>query len=219
LRLAKIGDEIIAFRDAVETATAGIWLISCLRRGCFGTEASAHTAGEAFCTLDSDFLYRFNESDIGRTLYFKAVTFYGDISQNISSVSSFNVTIQGYYKRSGAASLLRLTSDENDGGSGEYSGSSFTLYWDNPEQDSPWDVLEDGEPLDDTIEDSRLNSITLKFEQTDGTAIGQRDISVATSETITKATDLGGFDDAVIRVIPRIVAGSRLENSIQVTAV
>jgi len=216
--LAKIGSEIIAFKDAEETAVAGIWKISNLRRGLFGTVAAAHSSGESFCTLVSDMTYNYAETDIGQSLYFKVIAYYGRNYQIVSDVSSFSTTVNGWYRRPGPASLLRLSADENDNGY-RYSGSSFTLYWNNPENESPWDILSDGEPLSDNTEDSRLNSITLKFEQTDGTAIGQREIDVAEQATITKATDLGGFNDAVIKVVPRIVYGSRLENSLTVSQV
>lgn len=221
-RLAKIGDEIIAFKDAVETAVPGIWTISNLRRGCFGTEAAAHTAGETFSTLDSNFTYSFDQADIGRTLYFKALAFYGnDEVQEIDDVSSVSVVIGGYYQRPAAASLLRLTSDENDGGSGEYSGSSFTLYWNLGSRVSGWnyggwDVSGGGVPWNNYTEDDDLQNILLKFEQSDSTPIGQRSIAVGEQATITKATDLGGYNPARVRVVPRRVLESRLKNSLLV---
>ena len=69
------------------------------------------------------------------------------------------------------------------------------------------------------IADADLQMVVLKFEQIDGTAIGEREIAVAESATITKATDLGGFDRARIRVVPRRALESRLENSILVESV
>ena len=222
--LARIGDEIIAFKSAEETATAGIWLISNLRRGIFGTEPVAHSSGELFVTLDPNYTYSYDPADIGQKVYFKAVVFYGDNIQDISDLSGFSVTIAGYYQRPSAASLLRLTSDENDGGSGSYSGAGFTLYWNLGSRVSgwnvgPWDVSGGGVPWNNYTADDDLQAIVLKFEETDGTPIGQREITVAESETITKATDLGGFDNAVIKVVPRRTLESRLENPIEVTTV
>jgi len=224
-RLARIGNEIIAFKTAVETATPGIWTISNLRRGCFGTEPVAHSSGETFETLDTNLTYDFDQADIGRTLYFKALAFYGnDEEQDIADVSSFSVTIGGYYQRPAAASLLRLTAAENDGGSGEYSSPSFTLYWNLGSRVSGWnfggwDVSGGGPAWNNYTADGDLQDVLLKFEQSDGTPIGQRSIAVASQATITKATDLGGFATARIRVVPRRVLGSRLENWLLVTSV
>jgi hypothetical protein len=219
--LARIGSEIIAFKTATETATAGIWQISNLRRGLFGTEPAAHGSGEDFCTLFRDFTAAFNEADIGRTLYFKVLTYYADGNQTLGDVDSFSVTVGGYCVRPAAASLLRLSADENDGGSGDYSGSSFTLYWNLGSKVSGWnfggwDVSGGGAPWNNYIADAELQAVVLKFEQSDGTAIGQREIAVGESATITKATDLGGHNPARIRVVPRRVYESRLQNSLLV---
>lgn len=219
-RLAKIGDEIIAFMDAEETSSAGIWRISNLRRGLFGTEPVAHYTGESFCTLDKNFTYKFSDSDIGQTLYFKVVAFYGDIIQNIADVTSQSVTVAGYVNRPAAAGLLRLTADENDGGGYQYSGASFTLYWNLGSRVSgfnygDWLNL----PWNNYTEDADLQAIVLKFETAAGVEIGQREIAVAESATITKATDLGGNDRAVIKVVPRRAMEARLNNSILVESV
>ena len=215
--LARIGSEIIAFKSAEETATAGIWRISNLRRGLFGTEPAAHYSAETFCTLREDFTYYFDENEIGKTLYFKVMPFYAGSVQDITDAVANSVTIQGYYQRPAAASLLRLTSDENDGGSGEYSGASLTLYWNLGSRlsgfnYSDWLNL----PWNNYIADPELQDIWLRFETEAGALISERSIAVANSETITKATDLGGNDKAVIKVIPRRARRSRLENSILV---
>ena len=236
--LARIGDEIIAFKTAEETETAGIWRISNLRRGLFGTEPVAHYSGEDFCTLDPNFTYIYDPVNIGQTLYFKAVVFYGDNFQDISDVNAYQVTIQGYYQRPAAAACLRLTADLNDGGSGAYSGDSFPLYWQlgsrtsglgigghdvNPAHPS-W-FYPDAESLLVTgggalfgnyIQDPELQAIILKFEKEDGTAIGQREIAVGESTTITKATDLGGFNPARIKIVPRRALEAWDQNSILV---
>ena len=221
LYLARIGDEIIAFKTAEETAAPGVWLISNLRRGLFGTEPEAHAADETFCTLVPDFSYTFDPDDIGRVLYFKALVFYGSTFQDITDLTAASVTVGGYYLRPAAASLLRLTADENDGGGGSYSGASFTLYWNLGSRASGWnyggwDVSGGGVPWNNYVADAELQAVVLKFEQAGGAAIGQREIAVGESATITKATDLGGINPAVIRVVPRRVLESRLENSLLV---
>ena len=236
--LAKIGDEIIAYLDAEETATAGIWQITNLRRGLFGTEPVAHYSGESFCTLMKDFSDTYDPSNIGITLYYKVVSYYGTDFQGIADVSATSVTIQGYYVRPASASLLRLTADENNGGGIEYSGASFTLYWNlgarlsgygiggidvNPAHpiwfypDSETLLINSGGVLyDNYIQDAELQAVVLKFEQEDGTAIGEREIAVAESVTITKATDLGGYNPAIIKIIPRRAMYAWDENSITV---
>ncbi len=44
-KLARIGNEIIGYRDCVESSVEGTWRISNIIRGFFGTEAVAHTSG------------------------------------------------------------------------------------------------------------------------------------------------------------------------------
>jgi hypothetical protein len=221
--LAIIGSEIIAFKTAAESSPgSGIWTISNLRRGLFGTEPAAHSAAETFVTLRPNFTYGFDAADVGTTLYFKVLTYYGAEIQNVAGVSSFSVTVAGYYQRPAPASLLRLTADQNQGGSGDYSGSSFTLYWNLGARDSGYnfggyDVSGGGVPYNNYVADPALQAIVLKFEQTDGTPIGQREIAVAESETIVLATDLGGFSPAVVKVVPRRVLESRRQASLMVT--
>jgi hypothetical protein len=239
-KLARIDDEIIGYRDCEETATAGTWRVTNLIRGMFGTEAAAHVSGETFSTLDTDFTYAFTEADIGRTLYFKALAFFGDSVQNIADVSSFSVVVQGYYQRPASVGLLRLTADEADGGSAAYSGASFTLYWNRGgargsgfnqggyDVNTAWPIWEYGDseaylvggngvPYGNWLADEQLQATVLKFEQEDGTIIGQREISAtAESETITKATDLGGYNPARIKVVPRRSLEAWKEKSILV---
>jgi hypothetical protein len=237
--LAKIGNEIIAYRDVEETSTPGVWQVTNLIRGMFGTEAVVHSSGETFATLDIDFYFAFREVDIGQTLYFKVLTNYGASTQDISLISSFSVTVQGYHQRPGPASLIRLSADENDIGSLAYSGASFTLYWNRPgargsgygaggyDVNPAWPIwrwgdsegyLTDGGgvPFDNYLADLELQAIVLQFEQEDGTPIGQRQIAVGESTTITKATDLGGYNPARIKVIPRRSMQAWKENSILV---
>jgi hypothetical protein len=229
LRLARVGSEIIAFEDAVETAIAGIWRLTNIRRGLFGTEPIAHTAGDSFCTLDINFTYKFTQSDIGKTIYFEALTFYGDNIQAIADVTGVSFIIEGLADKPSAASLLRLTSDENIPGSRngnylQYSGASFTLYWNLGSRVSGWnfggwDVSSGGLPWNNYVADSELQKVVLKFETVAGAAIGQREIAVGESATIVKATDLGGNNTARLKVVPRRALESKLQNSILVESI
>ena len=239
--LAKISDEVISFKLAVESSTEGTWTISNLRRGLLGTEPVAHYSGETFSTLIVDYTYTYPPEEVAQTLYFKALAYWGASSeheQSLSDVSSVAIQIQGYIYRPVAAACLRLSANVSDGGSGVYSGPTLTLYWnlgskvsglgvgghDVSPSTSSW-FYPDVETLlipgggalfGNYIEDPELQMIVLRFEQEDGTVIGEREIAVAESETITKATDLGGFNPARITVVPRRSLHASDENSILV---
>ncbi len=111
-KLAKIGNEIIAYKTCVESSVAGIWQITGLIRGLFGTIPVAHVSGEVFATLDSDFSYLIQESDIGKTLYFKVVSFYADEIQAISDVTGQSYTVLGNFIKSLPVSLMRINNRE-----------------------------------------------------------------------------------------------------------
>ncbi|MBV7255198.1 phage tail protein [Pacificimonas sp. WHA3] len=74
--LALVGEELVQFRDAVQTGPK-LWELSGLLRGRRGTEAAAasHAANERFVLLEPEVLFPldFALSDIGRTLLVKAV--------------------------------------------------------------------------------------------------------------------------------------------------
>jgi len=105
--LAKIGDEVIGFRTA-SGPVGGVWTISDLMRGLFNTKAEAHSPGEVFHTLKSNFKYTFSEFDIGRTIYVKALSFYGEKVQQLEDVSSESYTILGEFLRPAPVSLMRI---------------------------------------------------------------------------------------------------------------
>jgi len=220
-KLAKIGSEIIAYKTVREIA-AGIWRVSDLRRGLFRTDAVAHSASESFATLDRNFTYTIQPADISQTLYFKVLAYYGNHIQQLSDVTGQAVTIQGKFERPAEASFLRLASDETARITGNYSGSSFTLYWnlgatDSGHNENGFNVSGGGGPFNHYLQDPALQAVILKFEETDGTPIGQREISVANSETITLATDLGGHSPAVVKVVPRRTLPCLKEAALTVT--
>jgi len=111
-RLAKIGNEIIAYKTCVETSVTGIWQITGLIRGLFGTEAVAHTSGEVFSTMEVDFSFLYEDADIGSVLYFKIITAYGDAIQSLSDVTAIQYTVLGNYKRPMPVSLMRIQNRE-----------------------------------------------------------------------------------------------------------
>lgn len=125
-KLAKIGNEIIAYKTCDESDVAGTWRVSNLIRGLFGTEAVAHVPDEAFNTLDIDFVYNLKESEIGKILYFKVVSFYGAEIQLKSEVSSQNYTVSGKYRTPLPVSLMRINKRE---GLNTYKTDDVTIDW------------------------------------------------------------------------------------------
>lgn len=125
-KLARIGDEIIAYQTCVESAVEGTWRVSKLIRGLFGTKPVAHVAGETFSTLDIDFSYPLQESEIGKTLYFKIVSFYGTKIQLLSEVSSQSYTVSGSYVKPLPVSLMRINGRE---GLTTYKTADVTIDW------------------------------------------------------------------------------------------
>jgi hypothetical protein len=242
-KLARVGDEIIAYKTCVETAVPGVWRITDLIRGLFGTDAAAHSSGDAFNTLNIDFSYDYSADDIGQLLYFKAVTFYGSNVQDSDVVGSFSHRVKGNYIRPMGASLIRLQADENDIDDPDYSGGSFTLYWNLPgARGTGWNqggidihpsapvwrwgdselllIPSNGVPFGNYIADSELQAIDLVFETTGGTFIGEKTLTATDeSESISKADDLVGNDPAVVKVIPRRTMRSIAEHEITVDEV
>ena len=122
----KIGDEIIGYKTCVETATEGIWEITGLLRGMNNTLPVAHEVGETMQTLTNDFTYVYQESDIGKTLYFKAVTFYGSVIQDISDVTATSVTVSGLAFKPLPVSLMRI---QNRDGKSTYKTDDVNITW------------------------------------------------------------------------------------------
>jgi len=242
-KLAKIGDEIIAYKTCVESSVEGVWRVSNIIRGLFGTRPVAHSAGETFSTLDIDGDYILQESDIGKTLYFKVVSFYAKKIQLVSEVSSTSYQVKGLWKRPASSLLVRLTSDENGRSGIQYTGSSFTLYWTLPSQKGTGfnqggfdlntiyptfrygdDVSKlvggNGVQFGSYLVNQDLQGVNLVFEKTDGTFISQRSVGpTVTSAVINKSTDLGNNATAVIKVYPRKAQRSEKAESITVTGV
>ena len=233
--LAKVGDEIIAFRTAAETDTEGQWIITELIRGLYGTTPVAHAIGERFATLDSDIVIPFAASDIGRTVYVKILTAYGGLSQSMADVEATEYVVRGLAVRPLGASLVRLTSDEMDGWDNSYSGDSIVLHWGLPGRDSGFGLGGyDGDGTwawgDDELEltpqsgvtwgayaqDPELQAVDLEFRHESGTLLGFETLGVVSTTTISKATDLGGNNPATVQVYPVRARRSSKAGSISV---
>jgi len=234
LRLAKIGDEIVAYKTCVEQETEGQWKVTSLIRGLFQTEPVAHPIGETFRTLDINYTASFLTSDIGKTLYLKAVPFYGAVSGSLATTEPAEVLVQGNYDLPFGVSAVRLAEDEADGGYQDYTGGALTAYWNLPGRKSGWNIggydgggswkYGDSEallvPQNGVLygayqQDPALQGVDLVFRQEDTTYIGQKSLGVVSQAGLTKATDLGGNNPARIDVLPRYARrGSRVETAV-----
>ena len=219
--LAKVGDEIIAFKTAVETAVEGQWIITELIRGLYGTTPVAHAVGETFATLDSDMSITFGTADIGKTLYIKTLASYGGLSQSLADVTATSVVLKGTAARPLTASLVRLTSDEMDGWDNSYSGDAITLHWGLPGRESGFNlggydgggtwawgddelelVPQNGVAWGSYAQDPELQAVDIEFRHESGTLLGFDTLGVVSTATISKATDLGGNNPATVLVYP-----------------
>ncbi|MCK9520871.1 MAG: phage tail protein [Dehalococcoidia bacterium] len=240
-KLAKIGNEIIAYKTCEETEVNGVWRISNLIRGLMGTQATAHSEGEVFATLNSDYSFVFSTSDIGKQLYFKILTFYGSYAQLLSDVTSQSYRVMGYAQRPAQVSLVRVASDENAYQVPTKLATTFNLYWNlgaklsgfnrggydvHPDKpiwkygDSEAALLRsNGVPYGNYQQDAELQAVDLIIEQPDGTPVSIKSLSVVETSAIVKASDLGGLSSAVIKVSPRRVLSAVKETSIEVETV
>jgi len=96
--LCWVSGEMVSYKTALLTGT-GLYSLSYLRRGGYGTSASAHAAGASFLRCNNAlFRYGYTVDQIGKTIYVKLVSFnhwdsYGE--QELSSVTATAYTIQG----------------------------------------------------------------------------------------------------------------------------
>lgn len=182
--LAKIGDEIIAYKTVEETAVEGIWTVTGLIRGLFGTDPVSHAVGATFQTLDVDFMYLYPEDDIGKTLYFKVLTFYSNNVQSLSDVSAISYQVQGEYKRPAPLSLLR---NDDRPGFEDYDAASVTLAWYTASKKSGWNIgpfdysgtpwkwgdsealltPQGGVPFGNFVYEKNIDALRLRIEQAD----------------------------------------------------
>jgi len=110
LNLIKVEDEIIGFRLAEESD--GSFVLRDLIRGLFNTEAVAHATKETFHTLDVNFRFTFPLDLVGKTIHFKALTFYGTQVMQLDEVDSFSYTVQGLSEKPVNVSLARIVDRE-----------------------------------------------------------------------------------------------------------
>lgn len=101
LNYAVIGDELINFSE-VDEITPNTWKINGLLRGRLGTEATPHSAGERFVTMDSVVFVPADLTWIGRDITLRAATFGRPIDE--ATIVTFQFT--GNSQRERAPSYL-----------------------------------------------------------------------------------------------------------------
>lgn len=167
-KLAKIGNEIIAYKTA--TLISGTtYELRELIRGLFNTEPVVHEIGEEFHTIDVDFTYAFEKEDVGRLMYFKMLTFIGDSIQLLEDVTGIAYTIQGEYQKPAPISLIRNVGRE---GFEDISGypAEVDFYFGNRMSGwnfGGWNDVSWGE----FEKDLTIEKIRIRLLQTDGTEI------------------------------------------------
>jgi hypothetical protein len=172
-KLARIGTEIIGYKTCVESAVEGTWRVSDLMRGLFGTEPVAHVPGEAFSTLDIDFTHTMNPSDVGKTLYFKIVSYYADEVQSLADVSSQSYVVSGDYLKPLPVSLIRINGRE---GLSTYKTDDVTIDWYFCSKDSGFGRGGYGNALWGAyVKDPSLDKLRVELEEEDGTSIVEID--------------------------------------------
>ena len=95
--LIAIGTEWMAYQTAT-LVSAGVYTLSGLRRGLYGSTISAHTADDDFLRYDSEaFLYPYTTDDIGRNIYIKLTSYnvFGATLQDLDDVDAYEYTIRG----------------------------------------------------------------------------------------------------------------------------
>ena len=90
-----VDGEVIAYRRAKLTDVR-TYELSPLRRGGYGSEIAAHSAGSAFVRLDAAvFKYPYEMSDLGKKIYLKFTSFniYGIAEESLADVEAYTYTL------------------------------------------------------------------------------------------------------------------------------
>jgi len=106
LSLIRVGEEAIAFKNV--SSIGPDYRLGTLIRGLFNTSPVSHSAGSVWHTLKIDFDFRYNIEDIGKTIYFKVLPFYGTKMIQLEDATPVTHQIGGFTKPA-PASLTRIT--------------------------------------------------------------------------------------------------------------
>lgn len=122
-----------------QTATLqsdGSWQLSGCVRGQYNTTAASHAEGVQFARLDNALLkITFRPEDIGKTVYFKFVSFnvFGAGNQDLSQVTAYEYMIQKYYIPPVTNITLANRYREQSDGVSRY---DIVVKWDKPDWES-----------------------------------------------------------------------------------
>jgi len=186
-QIALVDNEVIGYKVSTEIGS-GVWKVSELMRGLFNTEPVAHGPGSTFKTLSVDYNIAYPESDIGRTVFIKALTFYGNNVQDISEVTGSSHTIIGIHQRPLPVSLMRIKYRE---GYSTYPTDDVVIDWNWCSRASGYNVGGFNSVLWGAfVKEEMIQTITALLEQTD-------DIDIL--ETV---LELGSIGDPMALFIP-----------------
>jgi len=122
--LLKIENEILAFKDVTEVGAN--FMVSNLIRGLFNTKPVEHVSGVSWHSLKIDYKFKFNMEDVGKTIYFKALTHYGDKMIQLEDATPTPYVISGQYMKPLPVSLMRINGRE---GLSTYKTNDVVLDW------------------------------------------------------------------------------------------
>ncbi|MDD3157658.1 phage tail protein [Anaeromusa sp.] len=126
--LIAIGAEWMAYETAT-LVSAGIYALSGLRRGLYGTAITSHDPGDSFLRYDvRSFVYPYTTDMINRTYYVKLTSYnvWGNALQDLADVQAYSYAIQG------AGALTRTERATVDATAGWASYSFSRVFNDTP---------------------------------------------------------------------------------------
>ena len=152
--------EFISYQNATLTGL-NRYNLTYLRRGVYGSNIMTHSAGSKFVRCDDDIALKipYTENAIGQTYYVKFTSFnvFGTVEQDLSQVSPYTITLQGYNKKavteSGAATLT--------------AGVTRTISYNHVYQEAPYPQVTITDPEEGDmiyIENQTTSSFAVRFE-------------------------------------------------------
>ncbi len=116
--LCYVDGELLAYKDA-SLENIGIYKLSYLNRGAFGSEIKTHNAGTQFARIDEELFFKipFSKNDIGKKLALKFPTYntFGAGLQSLGDIQPYYYTIQGTALKQAPENVQGLTSYYSDG--------------------------------------------------------------------------------------------------------
>lgn len=201
--LIRIDKEIIAYQIATETGDNTI--VSNLIRGLYNTLPTSHGVSEVWHTMKVDFQFKFSADLIGKKLYFKVLTVYGEVMQQLDEVSPVEYTIQGEYIKPVPVSLIRLRDRE---GFSDFVQSDFIVDFYFGSKISGYNVgSTSGEVWNNFIEDNTIKHLKVLIKNTLEEVLSEITFDLENYPTeiyslLIEAIDYIGEDEIKIEIIP-----------------